>query len=71
MVGLSRVAARASGSWRTPGAPIRVVAVVGWGATSAPIAPGDAITWSGRAYRVQAVEGGDYLHVRPSDSPAG
>lgn len=68
MVSLSRISERAAGMRKGRGASIREVALIGGAGASSPIAPGDALAWAGRDYRVEAVDGGDYLHLRPADA---
>ena len=68
MVRLSRAPAR-SGQASTGVRPsIREVSILGSGAMGRQ-SPGEPLAWAGRTYRVAALDGGGYVHVRPDDQP--
>lgn len=69
MVRLSRAPAR-SGQFSTGFRPsIREVSILGVGEVDGPASRGEPLAWAGRTYRVAALDGGGYVHVRPDDGP--
>ena len=69
MVRLSLAPTRSGQSYTGVRPSIREVALLGSGEVDGSPPLGEPLAWAGRTYRVAALDGGGYVHVRPDDEP--